>query len=578
MIKDKQQEVLNFIALAGLRGKFNKNRPDEFVLDQCPFCGKDKFSINTKFGGWKCPHEKSCPQAEGGNLDRLKILLGIFNANETMRDNSKSNKKYYTLEDYLPYHDALMQDTEGLEYLTQKRGLTEETIRHFKIGLKVYEKEGGKSYKYFTFPYLRKDKVINITYRSYPDSKGGKQIHQMKDGEHILFNEDELIGKQEVTLTEGQIDAITLWQLGIGREENEGVGSLPQGAKTVLKEWFPILEKAKTINLVFDMDEEGRKATRIFTRMFGSQRCFNIELPEKDANDFFLSRNGAARQEYDLYYQKARQMEGLDTVGDLISQLASWKQQSENLLKTKWAEVNNIWEGAEPGSLILVQGAERIGKTNWIYNLFYTWTVECRIPCLLYPFENRRDRLASRLVSIDLGKETKTLDDEDYEVSYAFAYKDAPFYIVNKRLLHSVSLDFVCELTRQAQARYGIQVFAFDHLQYLRESTKVEEDDFIMKTLHELVTTTGICFILLGHTNKATKDKIPGARDGRGSAMLAAMTDVNFTLHRKQLSVDNSEEAIYDPVTSIEIQGKYGCGRVQLYYEEKSGRFLSIEK
>ena len=47
----------------------------------------------------------------------------------------KNNPKPLNVNEYMKRHQALLENAQVMNYLTEKRGLTEETIKYFKLGI-----------------------------------------------------------------------------------------------------------------------------------------------------------------------------------------------------------------------------------------------------------------------------------------------------------------------------------------------------------------------------------------------------------------------------------------------------------
>jgi len=95
-----------------------------------------------------------------------------------------------------------------LEYLITKRGLEEKTIRNFKIGA-----DAGQ----ITIPIFDSDEVlVNIRRRKNPkDTSDSPKYYAEKGCKSILFNEQVLTkNPAELIVTEGEFDAMVLWQKG----------------------------------------------------------------------------------------------------------------------------------------------------------------------------------------------------------------------------------------------------------------------------------------------------------------------------------------------------------------------------
>jgi 5S rRNA maturation endonuclease (ribonuclease M5) len=257
------------------KGWEHKEQSGQIILQTCPFCNDERwhFYIDPDEGPFYC---HKC-QARG-NLITLKKEMGDFEAPAKQQPFNRQTKKRFKKpapDAADRYHKALPIAPGLLSYL-QSRGITSESIKRFKLGL--FSRNGTQ---WLTIPHFEAGELINIKYRSVPPAE--KTFRREKDCRSVLFNGDVLNNVDEIIVTEGEIDAITLVQAGF--ENTVGVTA---GAGSFPREWIDQLKGIKRIYLAFDGDETGQKGTRSIAKLLGHERCFHLQLPEgRDINDFF---------------------------------------------------------------------------------------------------------------------------------------------------------------------------------------------------------------------------------------------------------------------------------------------------
>lgn len=193
-------------------------------------------------------------------------------------------------------------------YLTEERGLTQESITHFKVGYAngglrgylvgekrfsedtcikagVLRKTGhGKSRNFFyrriTFPTLVRGHVGHISARS-PDGREPKYLHLPGEIDH-LYNEDDLSSK-DVICTEGIIPCIRAVQAGFPCVGVHGAS----GFKTKFVGKFSRCER---INVCMDGDEAGIKGALKTGDLIG-ERARIVKLPLGLDPDEYLDRH-----------------------------------------------------------------------------------------------------------------------------------------------------------------------------------------------------------------------------------------------------------------------------------------------
>lgn len=155
------------------------------------------------------------------------------------------------------------------------RGLTEATLDAFKIGEQI---RGGKTYA--VFPYLRDGELVNAKSRNIADKH---DMRQEAGAEPCLFGWHLIDPKERtVVITEGEIDAMTLHQVGhAALSVNAGAGNFQW-----LESDWERLARFSEIVIAFDADEAGQKGAGAAIARLGMGRCRLATFGRyKDANE-----------------------------------------------------------------------------------------------------------------------------------------------------------------------------------------------------------------------------------------------------------------------------------------------------
>ena len=166
-----------------------------------------------------------------------------------------------------------------LLYLIEKRGLTEDIIKRFKIGLEPKAKS-------FTIPiYDRYGACRNIRYMNH--TKKCKAINERGFGEVRLFPEPDLVLEKKVVLVEGEYDCLvgrcyglpTITWTGGCTSWNDSIGELLRG---------------RIVWLCYDNDEAGQRGMRLIrSKLSGMADVIDVDPPDrskgKDITDWHFS-------------------------------------------------------------------------------------------------------------------------------------------------------------------------------------------------------------------------------------------------------------------------------------------------
>jgi twinkle protein len=179
-----------------------------------------------------------------------------------------------------------------LELASKMRPLAEKAVRYAnsrklsEATVKAYGVGSGLNND-LLFPYYdcegRLGMLKHWSLAGVPGQK--KETWVEPGGIPTLFGKDvcdpEKIGHERLVICEGEIDAMSCFEVGIPAV------SIPMGVSNMrwIDEDYSFLSQFSSIVLMFDSDEPGRKASKEVAARLGSERCMIVQLPLKDANE-----------------------------------------------------------------------------------------------------------------------------------------------------------------------------------------------------------------------------------------------------------------------------------------------------
>ncbi len=547
-----------------------KTRGDQMNLKTCPVCGDGNwhFYISRQEGGpWDC---KKC-QASGNLFSLMKELGDIEEAvHPAARKKTWEKPKPGEVE---RYHEAIFRDHEAMSYLNG-RGIPPESMKRFKLGLR--EKNGKR---WLAIPLLSGSEWVNVKYRSLPPAE--KAFEREYGCRSVLFNGNAVGKHEEIIITEGELDAITLLRNGF-----ENVVGTTVGAGSFDADWVSALGKVKKIYLCYDSDEAGQKGAASVAKRLGYNKCRNVVLPDaKDANEFF-QKHGAG--DFRKCLDSARQfsLPNIITTGaalDLLYGGTAAGQDRAGIL-TPWENVNRIVCGWRPGDLIIVTAVPKTGKTTFCLDITRNLVLH-GVPSLFYCLEMRPERLIRKVIQAQYRIENPTLRDiqaargllEDVPLFFGSAYK----FRGHEELLQAIG---------EAIARYGIRFVVFDNLHLLCRSERVNEElSRAVLGFKLLAEEAEIPIVVIAQPRKRESggSEIMSAEDVRYSSAVHSDCDQMIILHRnrrvsKAREVGEgmtTQDAAMEPVTLVRVEAhRYGPGgEALLYYKGAESRFTLVE-
>jgi twinkle protein len=577
---------MNALEYIQTKGFEHKRQGSEIVLKDCAYCGDEKwhFYMNPDKGAFFC-HKCN----ERGNLVTLKKHFGDFDREEGNRMQSAARKpaegvqkafsakgKAYPLLDEnkaLEFHHRLLNDPEALAYVTETRGISLETIKHFMLGLQT-DKTG---IRWLTIPHYEGGKLVNVKSRSLPPSE--RTFRRVKDCRSILFNGG-ILGEtlEEVFITEGEIDSITLHDHGFNN-----VVSGTTGAGSFEPSWIDLLSKVKKVFLCYDQDEAGQKGVRELARRLGYDRCWNVTLPEgQDVNEFFTSGHDVF--DFQTLVNQARRFDVAGIMG-FYEALEKFKTESEQGktetgLVTGWPSVDRIIKtGFMPGELVVLSAPPKIGKSTFALQLV-TYSAMKGIPSLFFCLEMRPRKVVQKIMQCHFRRESLSPEDIERATTH---FIDTPLYLGFS--FQKPALEGIMETLKGAIRRYGLKFVCFDHLHFLCRSisNQVQEVGLAVQAFKFLAEEMEVPVILIAQPRKIQSDSIMTAMDLKDSSSIFSDCDHLIILHRQRKASNGKglkegaplQEQAFEPQTLVRVEAsRYNPGgETLLYYHGEYSRF-----
>jgi len=469
-----------------------------------------------------------------------------------------------------------------MNYLINERKLTIETISAFQIGEKGRE---------IILPYLRNNEIIFVKYLSLDRPKGKKQIRVEANCEPSLFGWHLVpANTRKITICEGEIDAMTLYQYGVPAL------SVPFGGGTGnkhkwLEQEFDRLLVFDEIYLCFDQDTEGQAAVTELIDRLGSHRCRVVELPYKDPNACLQA--GIEKEEIHKYFEQARTLDPVELkrANFFVDQVIEEFYPTDGIAKG----ISPPWEKAKgkilfrPEELSVWSGINGHGKSQLLGHLILNFMKANTRVCIA-SLELKPKRLLHRLTRQAAGLAEPTIG---YIEKINDWYGDN-LWIFD--LVGTAKTKRLLEVFLYARQRYGIDIFIIDSFMKL----DIAEDDYkaqkaFMEQLCDFKNQHNCQIHIVVHPRKGVDEtQAPGKLDNKGSGAISDMADNCFcvwrnkkkeeikklkaqahTLDAKQLKILEEPDSLWicDKQRNGDWEGKIG-----LWFDPKSLQYLSFEK
>lgn len=403
-------------------------------------------------------------------------------------------------------HERMVNKLRGSpawKYLTQERGLTEETIEHFKLG---YDERKNA----VAIPHFKNGELINIKYRMLGDSD--TRYTSERNAEPWLFNDAGIEVAQvkgAVAIAEGEFDCMSLWQSGFKNVISPGSGANSYGT------WIESIDKIKSIWIAYDNDEPGQSAARELAERLGIEKCRNVVYPDgiKDANEYIKTYTP---EDLRSLFAKAPPLYKYEFsgLGDVIDKLIN--DPMEYLEVTLLPNVM-----LERDQLVVLSGDTNAGKSTVSLNIINE-LANNGVPTLFMPFERGVYSLGRRYLQIALGKTKEemlfTSKEEWQKALPKLARQPVYLSVPNK--------EKIAETITRAKRLFGVRLVILDHLDYIVRNTSSNKEIAIadtMQSMKRLAEQLGVIIIVVTHLRKLDnhgKIPRPNLDDLKGSSSL----------------------------------------------------------
>jgi twinkle protein len=336
---------------------------DKLIPKLCPLChggssGKDKntFALFLENGMFVCKRG-SCGR-HGRFEDLVKELSGEDVKLARSASSSKKSEKQYVLPNTIT--DA---PTEEIYQYFEKRGISRSTVDAFKI---ASDMDGNIVFQFFLDGVDVYEKYRKPHKPVTPEEHKRKEW-QFSGAKPILYNMDNVVFNQPLIITEGQCDAMALYEAGL-----TNVVSVPSGCDNLefVSLCWDWLEKFKTIILFGDNDPPGKKMVETLIKKLGEYRVLVVrDYPEikdsnpkaycKDANEILL-RYGES-----MLLEMVDNAEEIETKGLMrLADVIPYDPTKIPRIRTMIPALDETIGGLAEGGVTVLTGASGNGKST----------------------------------------------------------------------------------------------------------------------------------------------------------------------------------------------------------------------
>jgi len=404
----------------------------------------------------------------------------------------------------------------------------------------------------------------------------------------ILFGQNLFpSGGKYVTITEGEVDAMSAYQLMGSKWASVSIKTGAGGALRDCKSAFEYLDSFENIVICFDMDEQGRKASNQVAQLFSPNKCKVVSLEYKDANEYLkMGKSQAFNQAW--WSAQPYTPAGIMNLQQLGSSLFT-EEYCETCL-FPWSKMNEKTYGMRTGELITFTSGAGMGKSSIMRELMYHLFKNTNHNIGILALEESVKNTAFNIMSVEANarlyiKEIrKNYTQEQLDKWQKDTIDTGRFFAFDH--FGSISNDEILARVRYMAQALECKWIFIDHLSILvsgqEEGDERKSIDVLMTKLRSLVEQTGIGLLLVSHLRRPAGDS--GHENGkeitlshlRGSASIAHLSDSVIGLERNQQAEGDEANTTVIRILKNRYTGETGVTS-HLHYNKDTGRLTEVD-
>lgn len=514
----------------------------------------------------ECSHlrKKKTDPCLSVNLD--KKLWQCFNCGWT----GSLLKKQYTS----PVWQNKTQLSESIVDFFLSRNITQDTLSKMLISESVeFMPQVGEKRKVMCFNYFRDGKLVNVKCR---DREKNFKLH--KDAELIFYNLDGIKGVDTCYIVEGEMDALTMIELGY-----TNTVSVPNGANkktnnlAYLDNCYQYFEKMDKVYIMTDDDESGNKLGEELARRIGIEKCIRVKFGGfKDINEAYANRCDIR----DLLDKGTPYpIAGITTIADIWDEVENF---AKNGYPPGWKPNGTLGRFLQfyPGYLTLINGVPGHGKSEWVDFILMQLSIIYNLKGAYFSPENMPFSIhAIKLAEKILGKRFEKA--KPAELLRVKEHLESTVYFLNAD--EGYTIDSILERVRQCVLRHGINWYVLDPWNRIEHQYANNETKYISEVLDKIRNfnqkNNCHCF-LIAHPTKMQKDQdtgayeVPGPYNFAGSANFYNKGDICLTVYKELRSeINQSDYTVSIYVQKMKFRHWGSTGQIVLQWNPENGRY-----
>ncbi len=478
-------------------------------------------------------------------------------------------------------HTPLLPSVDGTKVgPIVERNINADTLRDYDVRLKVEE---GVVISHY-YPYTDKEgATIAYKIRDVPKSMHSKgNINKA-----ILFGQSKFNGGGKyITITEGEIDCLSVYQMMGSKYPVVSIKNGAQGAYRDVKRCFEWLNSFEHIVLAFDSDDPGVEASHSVASLF-PKKVHVMNLKRKDAGEYLENNDG--KEFVNLWW---RATEEAYQPEDIITGSRMWdvimKEDTFTNYDYPWVALNEKTYGMRTSEMTIVTAGAGVGKTSFIKETAYYLLNNYEDKVGLIMLEETMRETGKGLVSLALDKPIHIPDthvtEKEMKAGFDATWGTERVVAMDTRWA-SNNIEYINDKIAYLIQGCDCRSIFLDHISFMVSDNPSDERKMLDEIAHKLkAQCVSLDFNLIAviHTKRqAGKPLEEGGKaslaDIRGTAGVGQLANIALGLERDGQSEDHKlRNTTHVRVLKNRFSGKTGPSSY-LLYNEFTGRLTETE-
>ncbi len=492
---------------------------------------------------------------------KFHLPCPLCSSSDAVSVNADNSAYCFSCQEYIKEYDMELQPTtnsnneyEVKDYMNESnyaeiidRNISEQTCKKFGVTVKM-DNMGTIINHYYPYHDTQGAKIATKTrYTKLKEfSIQGNTKNSGLFGQH-LFSKNKY-----VIITEGELDALSAYQMMVKGTYHTPVVSIKNGISSAVKDIKTSLEWLENnfdnVIVNFDNDEHGLDGAMKVAELFSPGKCKIMHLPEgfKDASDC-LTKNKIQIYNKTFWDAKVFAPDGIINANTLLDDVL--KPITKSFVQYPFEGLNKITYGLRPSELVTFTAGSGLGKTQVMREVVHHIIKSTEDNIGLLMLEETPVITSKGLMSVEANQRLH-LPDVHVSKDEMKTYFDATVGTGRVFMFDhfgSNSIDNIVSRVRFLAKGLDCKYIVIDHISIIVSDQQHGDErralDEIMTRLRTLVQETGVSMIVVSHLRRPEgKGHEEGAATSlsqlRGSASIGQLSDMVIGLERDAQNED----------------------------------------